>query len=211
MNIFVGRVLAVSVAGVCLTAVGTFTVPAAVAAIQQAQVDASAQNFEVSSAWAEVASVRQPDRDAFEVTEFTLVQWPVEAASPISSYFGYRSCAGCSTFHSGLDIAPGAGTPIEAVADGVVVSSPVTDGSWGVYVTIEHVIDGVVFRTSYAHMQTGSMTLQLGDTVSRGQVVGRVGSTGQSNGAHLHFTVQDAEGALVDPLPWLRAHANIDD
>jgi murein DD-endopeptidase MepM/ murein hydrolase activator NlpD len=210
MNIFVRRALAVSVAGVCLAAAGTFTVPAAVAAIQQAQVDASAQTFEVSSAWATVTSARQPERDDFDVTEHTLVQYPVGASTPISSYFGYRSCAGCSTFHSGTDFVPGFGAPIEAVADGVVVSSPVADGSWGVHVTIEHVIDGVVFRTSYAHMQTGSMTLQMGDRVFRGQVIGLVGSTGQSNGAHLHFTVQDADGDLIDPLPWLRAHVNID-
>jgi murein DD-endopeptidase MepM/ murein hydrolase activator NlpD len=211
MNTLVRRALAVSVAGLCLAAVGSLTVPAAVAAIQQAQLDATAQKFSVSSSWSTAAAVLQPARDAFEITEFTLVQWPVGAGTSISSYFGYRSCAGCSTFHSGIDFTPGAGAPIEAVADGVVVSSPVADGSWGVHVTLEHVVDGVVFRTSYAHMQTGSMTLQQGDTVSRGQVIGRVGSTGQSNGAHLHFTVQDAAGEIVDPLPWLRQHVNIAD
>lgn len=211
MNTFVRRALAVSVAGVCLTAAGTLTLPAAVAAIQQAQLDATAQNFEVSSAWAASTAVLQPARDAFDITEFTLVQYPVGAGTSISSFFGYRSCDGCSTFHSGIDFTPGYGFPVEAVADGVVVSSPVADGSWGVHVTIEHVVDGVVFRTSYAHMQTGSMTLQLGDTVSRGQVIGLVGSTGQSNGAHLHFTVQDAAGEIIDPLPWLREHVNVED
>lgn len=211
MNTFVRRALAVSVAGVCLTAAGTLTVPAAVAAIQQAQLDATAQNFALSSTWASAAAALQPERDAFDVTEFTLVQYPVGAATSISSYFGYRSCDGCSTFHSGIDFTPGYGFPVEAVADGVVVESPVADGSWGVHVTIEHVVDGVVFRTSYAHMQTGSMTLQLGDTVSRGQVIGLVGSTGQSNGPHLHFTVQDADGQIIDPLPWLREHVNVEE
>ena len=77
------------------------------------------------------------------------------------------------------------------------------------HVTIEHDVDGVVYRTSYAHMQTGSMSLQMGDTVSRGQVLGRVGSTGQSNGAHLHFTVQNVDGEFINPLPWLNEHVNI--
>lgn len=211
MNTFVRRALAVSVAGVCLTAVGTFTVPAAVAAIQQAQLDATAQSFELSSSWATAAAVLEPERDAFDVTEFSLVQWPVGAATTISSGFGYRSCAGCSSFHTGVDFTPGEGTPIEAVADGVVVDSTVADGSWGVHLSIQHDIDGVVFITSYAHMQTGSMSLQIGDTVSRGDVIGRVGSTGQSNGAHLHFTVQTAERTFINPLPWLTAHVNIAD
>lgn len=211
MNTFVRRALAVSVAGVCLTAVGSFTVPAAVAAIQQAQLDATAQSFELSSSWATAAAVLEPERDAFGVTEFSLVQWPVGAATTISSGFGYRSCAGCSSFHTGVDFTPGEGTPIEAVADGVVVDSTVADGSWGVHLSIQHDIDGVVFITSYAHMQTGSMSLQIGDTVSRGDVIGRVGSTGQSNGAHLHFTVQTADRTFINPLPWLTAHVNIAD
>ena len=211
MNTLVRRALAVSVAGVCLTAVGTFTVPAAVAAIQQAQLDATAQTFELSSSWATAAAVLEPERDAFGVTEFSLVQWPVGAATTISSGFGYRSCAGCSSFHTGVDFTPGEGTPIEAVADGVVVDSTVADGSWGVHLSIQHDIDGVVFITSYAHMQTGSMSLQIGDTVSRGDVIGRVGSTGQSNGAHLHFTVQTADRTFINPLPWLTAHVNIAD
>jgi len=211
MNTFVRRVLAVSVAGVCLTAVGTFTVPAAVAAIQQAQLDATAQSFELSASWATAAAALEPERDAFDITEFTLVQWPVGAGTSISSGFGYRSCAGCSSFHTGVDFTPGAGTPIEAVADGVVVDSTVADGSWGVHVTLEHDVDGVIFYTSYAHMQTGSMTLQMGDTVTRGQVIGRVGSTGQSNGAHLHFTVQTADREFINPRPWLTEHVNIAD
>jgi murein DD-endopeptidase MepM/ murein hydrolase activator NlpD len=209
MNILLRRALTVSVAGVCLTALGTLTIPAAVAAIELAQVDASAQSFQLSTNWAKAAEVLEPERDEFDVTEFTLVQWPVGAGTSISSYFGYRSCEGCSSFHTGIDFTPGAGTPIEAVADGVVVSSPVADGSWGVHVTIEHDIDGSIYRTSYAHLQTGSMSLQMGDTVERGQVIGRVGSTGQSNGAHLHFTVQTADGAFINPLPWMTSHVNI--
>ncbi len=211
MNSFFRRALAVSVAGVCLAGVGTLTVPAAVAAIQQAQIDASAQSFELSASWATAAAVLEPERDEFAITEYTVVQWPLSANTTISSFFGYRSCEGCSTMHSGIDFTPGAGVPIEAIADGVVVGSSVADGSWGVHVTIEHDVDGVTFRSAYAHMQPGSMTLSPGDTVQRGQVIGRVGNTGQSFGAHLHFVIQTGDGTFINPLPWMREHVNIAD
>lgn len=209
MNSFFRRALAASVAGVCLAGIGALTVPAAVAAIQQAQLDATAQSFEVSSSWANAAAILEPERDEFAITEYTVVQWPLSANTTISSFFGYRSCEGCSTMHSGIDFTPGAGVPIEAIADGVVVASSVADGSWGVHVTIEHNVDGVTYRSAYAHMQSGSMTLEIGDTVTRGQVIGRVGNTGQSFGAHLHFVIQTADGTFINPLPWMREHVNI--
>lgn len=209
MQVFFRRALAVTAAGACLAAVGTLGVPAAVAAIQQAELDAQAQSFKVSSVWASAVEAIDTPRDEFSVTEFTLVQYPVSEGTSISSFFGYRSCSGCSSMHSGIDFTPGAGVPIEAVADGVVVASSVADGSWGTHVTIEHNVDGVVYRTSYAHMQSGSMGLSLGDSVSRGQVLGLVGNTGQSFGAHLHFTVQNASGTFINPLTWLHEHANI--
>jgi len=214
MQSFLRRALAVSVAAVCLAVLGTLVVPAAVAAINQASLDASAQTLEVSpyaASPAAAVAVGAAARDEFTIVEYTLVQWPVGANTTISSYFGYRSCDGCSSFHTGIDFTPGAGTPIEAIADGVVVSSPVADGSWGVHVSIEHNVDGVIFRSSYAHMQTGSMTLSMGDTVTRGQVLGLVGSTGQSNGAHLHFVIQDGDGTFLNPLPWMQTHVNIVD
>ena len=211
MNTLLRRALAVSAAGVCLTVAGTLTIPVAFAAIEQAQVDATAQSFQLSSSWAKASEVLEPERDEFAISEFTLVQWPVGAGTTVSSFFGYRSCEGCSSFHSGIDFTPGEGVPIESIADGVVVASSVADGSWGTHVTVEHNVDGVIYRTSYAHMQSGSMTLQQGDVVERGQVIGRVGNTGQSFGAHLHFTVQTEDGTFINPLPWMSEHVNIAD
>lgn len=208
---FFRRAVTVAAAAGCLVAAGALGVPAAVAAIEQANLEASAQSFDVSARVAAASSdiALESARDDFDVTHFSLVQWPLAESTPISSFFGYRSCAGCSTMHTGIDLTPGAGAPIEAIADGVVVSSSVADGSWGVHVVLQHDIDGVSYRSSYAHMQTGSATVGLGDTVKRGQVLGRVGSTGQSNGAHLHFTIQDASGTFINPLPWMDAHVNI--
>lgn len=209
MNSLYRRACAASLAAACLVGVGAVSIPAAFAAIEQAQLEATAQAFEVPASWAAAGAEREPERDQFGITEFAVVQWPLPAGTTISSPFGYRSCAGCSTMHSGIDFTPGAGFPIEAIADGVVIGSSVADGSWGVHVTIEHDIDGVIYRSAYAHMQSGSMTLQIGDTVTRGQVIGRVGDTGQSFGAHLHFVIQTAEGAFINPLPWMREHVNI--
>lgn len=210
MNSFFRRALAVSVAGVCLAGLGTLTVPAALAAMEQAEVDATAQSFELAASWSSIADL-QPERDAFAITEYTVIQWPLAANTPISSFFGYRSCAGCSTMHSGIDFTPGAGVPVEAIADGVVVGSSVADGSWGVHVTIEHNVDGVIYRSAYAHMQSGSMNLSIGETVERGQVIGRVGNTGQSFGAHLHFVIQTGDGTFINPLTWMRERVNIAD
>jgi murein DD-endopeptidase MepM/ murein hydrolase activator NlpD len=209
MQVFLRRALAVTAAGACLTAAGAFGVPAAVAAINQANLEATAQSFEVSTTWAAAVEAVEPERDRFAITEFTLVQWPLVEGTTVSSFFGFRSCEGCSSMHSGIDFTPGAGVPIEAIADGTVVGSSVADGSWGTHVTIEHNVDGVVFRSSYAHMQSGSMPLSLGDTVERGQVIGLVGNTGQSMGAHLHFTIQTESGTFINPLPWLNEHVNI--
>lgn len=209
MQSFVRRALAVSVAGVCLVGAGAFAVPAAVGAIQQAEIDAAAQSYPVSTTWASAIEALETPRDSFSVTTFSLVQWPLIEGTTISSYFGYRSCDGCSTMHSGIDFTPGAGVPIEAIADGVVVASTVADGSWGTHIVLQHDIDGVTFFSSYAHMQSGSSPFEIGDTVARGEVVGRVGNTGQSMGAHLHFTIQTADRTFIDPLPWMSAHVNI--
>jgi murein DD-endopeptidase MepM/ murein hydrolase activator NlpD len=211
MKSFLRRVLAVSVVGACAAALGILGVPAAVAAIQQAALDASAQSFELTSATSPAAArmPTSPERDDFTVTQYAVVQWPLDPSTPISSLFGPRSCEGCSTMHSGIDFTPGAGVPIAAIADGVVVGSTVIDGSWGEHLVIEHDIDGVTYRSSYAHMQWGSSPFAIGDTVQRGEIIGRVGNTGQSYGAHLHFTIQNSAGTFINPLPWMREHVNI--
>ena len=145
------------------------------------------------------------ERDDFTLSYYTPIQYPVDPGSPISSYFGHRSapCAGCSTTHSGIDFTPGYGTPIHAIADGVVVARPMT--GWGSYVVIQHEIDGQTVYSGYAHMVSGS-NAPVGTVVKRGDVIGRVGSTGESTGAHLHFSII-VGSTFVDPLSWLRTNA----
>lgn len=137
-----------------------------------------------------------------------LVVWPV-GASPISAGFGLRDapCAACSSNHKGIDFTPGSGYPISAIADGVVSEVQVSDSGYGNWVLIDHVVDGQVVQSGYAHMQFGSITVSVGDFVSAGQQIGAVGNTGVSTGAHLHFELRVDE-TQVDPQPWLETHAN---
>lgn len=134
------------------------------------------------------------------------VCWPFPYAVPMSDGFGPRAapCSGCSTMHRGIDLLPGSGTPIYAVAGGVV--SDYQEGwGYGTHVFIDHVIDGRQVTTLYAHMQTGSSPLSPGDRVKVGEFVGLVGSTGAVTAPHLHLEVR-IDGTAIDPLPWLREH-----
>lgn len=136
------------------------------------------------------------------------IQWPFPEGSPISSGFGPRrvaNCSACSTFHEGLDFTPGSGTPIHAVADGIV-SLVDLGGALGNHVAIDHVINGQVVQSVYAHMQYGSITVAMGQRVTVGQVIGEVGSTGISTGSHLHLEIH-LGGVPVDPYIWLTANA----
>lgn len=146
-------------------------------------------------------------RDAFGVSSYTVVQWPLPSNTTMSSGFGYRNCAGCSANHLGIDLNPGEGYPIQAIADGTVVVAQESNAGLGVEVVIEHVVDGQTVQSLYGHMQFGSLGVSVGQTVSRGQQIGLVGNTGASTGAHLHFGIL-IDGVEQDPYPWLLAHAN---
>jgi murein DD-endopeptidase MepM/ murein hydrolase activator NlpD len=137
------------------------------------------------------------------------LEWPVPAGTRISSGFGPRvsPCAGCSSFHEGVDFDPGNGAPIHAIAAGVVVETNSPGYSaLGVHVAIQHIIDGQTIVSAYGHMQTGSMHLKVGDHVAVGQLIGLVGSTGASTGPHLHFEIRVGGTTPVNPLTWMHAH-----
>jgi murein DD-endopeptidase MepM/ murein hydrolase activator NlpD len=138
------------------------------------------------------------------------IQWPFKVGVHIGDRFGYRDCAGCSEDHHGQDFNPGLDAPIQAIADGTVSYVEDGDGSLGVHMMIDHVIDGKVVTSVYAHMEHGSMKFALGDKVKVGDVIGNVGSTGMSTGPHLHFEIRlgGINGTWVDPLDWLYANTN---
>jgi murein DD-endopeptidase MepM/ murein hydrolase activator NlpD len=116
--------------------------------------------------------------------------WPVNG--PVTSPFGYR----WGRLHAGIDIGVPYGTPIHAAAAGTVVLAAWT-GGYGNYTCIDH---GGGLATCYAHQS--SYAVSAGAHVAQGQVIGYVGSTGHSFGAHLHFEVR-INGNPVDPLGYL--------
>jgi murein DD-endopeptidase MepM/ murein hydrolase activator NlpD len=134
------------------------------------------------------------------------IRWPFPQAVPLGDMFGPRvaPCSGCSTFHNGTDFQPGDGAPIYAIANGVVTVSEYS-GSLGQHVAIEHTINGKTFTSIYGHMQAGSSKLKVGQKVSKSDIVGLVGSTGESTGPHLDFEI-DIAGTPVDSFIWLKAN-----
>lgn len=131
------------------------------------------------------------------------IQWPFPVGVPISYGYGMRS----GTLHEGADFTPGEGSPIQAIADGVVRESTDSGGAYGVSIIIDHVIDGQLVSSHYAHMQYDSRQVQVGDHVTVGTFIGRTGNTGRSYGAHLHFEILMNGTATIDPITWLREHA----
>ncbi|WP_188744440.1 M23 family metallopeptidase [Agromyces bauzanensis] len=138
------------------------------------------------------------------------IQWPFAVGVHIGDRFGYRDCWGCSSNHGGQDFNPGLGAEIQAIADGVVSVSTDAGGSLGVVMMIDHMIDGELVTSVYAHMEYGSRRFEVGDTVHVADVVGTTGDSGMSTGPHLHFEIRigGADGTKVDPLEWLYANTN---
>ncbi len=124
--------------------------------------------------------------------------------SPVSGYtvtspFGMRvhPVLGVSRMHNGIDMACAQGTPIYATRAGKVTVASYQAGGAGNYVSINH-LDG--FASIYMHMT--HYVVSAGQTVSQGQLIGYVGSTGLSTGPHLHFGISYA-GTYVNPLAYI--------
>ncbi len=134
--------------------------------------------------------------------------WPVSGfnkKSNISAYFGQKGKY-WGKAHTGMDIAGRnaagegiKGKPILACNSGTVIKVNETSGGYGQYVVISH---GGGISTLYGHMISGSPTVSEGDTVVKGQVIGKVGQTGNASGYHLHLEFI-VNGDRVDPLNYV--------
>ncbi len=119
------------------------------------------------------------------------VSWPLRGR--ITSSYGRR----WGETHTGIDIDGVTGQPVGSAADGVVIQAGRV-GGYGKMILVRH---GNGLTTRYAHLS--SIGVSVGDKISRGEVIGRVGSTGRSTGSHLHFEVIDG-GRIQNPMKYLR-------
>ena len=122
---------------------------------------------------------------------FTGFICPLKSYSRISSEYGWRKnpVSGVNKLHAGIDFAAPAGTPIYAAASGYVQVAGWSSGGYGNYVIIYHgkMSDGTAYSTLYGHMRSVATT--AGKYVKQGELIGYVGSTGNSTGNHLHLEV----------------------
>lgn len=117
-----------------------------------------------------------------------------------TSGYGVRSdpFRGRAAMHAGVDLAGPLGTPIYATADGVVNRSEYS-GAYGNLVEINH---GQGIQTRYGHMSR--LVARSGQRVTRGELIGYMGSTGRSTGSHLHYEVR-IDGRAVNPIPFMQS------
>ena len=116
----------------------------------------------------------------------TLMKTPINGAR-LSSRYGNRRhpVLGYTKMHRGLDFAAPKGTPIFAAGDGIIEKAG-WNGSYGRYIRIRHIGD---YKTAYAHLSRIHKRIRTGRRVSQGNIIGYVGSSGRSTGAHLHYEV----------------------
>ncbi|MEO5613008.1 MAG: M23 family metallopeptidase [Sphingomicrobium sp.] len=101
--------------------------------------------------------------------------------------------------HPGIDLSGPAGTPIYATADGTVLRAGWNSGGYGNLIELDH---GRGIATRYGHLS--AILIHEGDHIARGQLIGRMGSTGRSTGNHLHYEVR-IDGRPVNPVPFMKA------
>lgn len=132
---------------------------------------------------------------------------PIENFIAITSKFGYREAHGVvHSNHTGIDLCGSAGSRIMAVQDGEVTHAGWQNG-YGNCVEIKHTDEqGNVFYSFYGHMRDNSISVEKGQNVVTGQIIGIQGSTGNSTGDHLHFEIRTDSGSnkyAIDPAPYL--------
>ncbi|MBR5518347.1 MAG: M23 family metallopeptidase, partial [Clostridia bacterium] len=171
------------------------------AMIQKIEDSQSALEAQLKEIEAEEAAVRaQIARLANGGTTYTggAMLWPTPSCKIITSKYGWRlhPVLGYEKLHTGVDIGAGYNANIIAASSGKVITATY-NSAYGNYVVIDH---GGGVCTLYAHQS--SIAVSVGQTVSAGQVIGYVGSTGYSTGPHLHFEVI-INGSTVDPLGYI--------
>jgi murein DD-endopeptidase MepM/ murein hydrolase activator NlpD len=180
--------------------------PTAEARARQTQQAAAATAMEAEAVQQNLATIRatavarglerkkvvdEAKREAFAHT------WRLPITNPVTtSGFGYR----WGRLHAGEDFAVSVGTPLASMSTGTVTFAGEESG-FGVLVEIRY-WDGTV--SYFGHMSR--VSVNVGDAVDPGEIVGQSGNTGHSTGPHLHLEIHPDGGEAVDPLPWLSDH-----
>ncbi|MCI7557297.1 murein hydrolase activator EnvC family protein [Lacrimispora saccharolytica] len=170
------------------------------AAIKEYEEDLAAQTATIQALEAAVAAERAQLAEAGEAIVYDggMFKWPAPSYTRISDDYGNRThpILGVQQFHNGVDMAAPGGSPILAAYDGKVVAAAY-NASMGNYIMINH---GGGLYTIYMH--ASALYVSTGETVTRGQKIAAVGTTGRSTGNHLHFSVRK-DGAYVSPWNYL--------
>ena len=126
---------------------------------------------------------------------------PIKSQAMFTSGFGVRSdpFRGAAAMHPGIDLSGPYGTPIYATADGTVQRAGWNSGGYGNLVEIDH---GRGITTRFGHLS--AILVRAGEQITRGQLIGRMGSTGRSTGNHLHYEVR-IDGRAVNPIPFMKS------
>ncbi|MET9819900.1 M23 family metallopeptidase [Streptomyces sp. NPDC006129] len=176
----------------------------AAAAAEKAAKEAAAKAEKEAKAKAAEAKRKAEEEARKKAEAERLAALAKQYTLPTSSYtitstFGQAGAYWSSGYHTGLDFAAPTGTPIKAVHSGTITEAG-WSGSYG-YKTVLTLDDGT--EIWYAHQS--SIGVSVGQKVSTGDVIGRVGATGNVTGAHLHLEVHSGgSGSGIDPLAWLR-------
>ncbi|MFB6555083.1 M23 family metallopeptidase [Streptomyces sp. NPDC056405] len=186
------------------TQVETKAAAEAAAAAEKKAAEAAAKAEKEAEAKAAAAKKKAEEEAAKKAEAERLAKLAKQYTLPTSSYtisssFGQAGAYWSSGYHTGLDFAAPTGTLLKAVHSGTITSAG-WDGSYG-YKTVLTLDDGT--EIWYAHQS--SISVSVGQEVTTGDVIGRVGATGNVTGAHLHMEVHTSGGGGIDPMAWLQS------
>ena len=175
----------------------------AAAAAEEQAAEAAAKAEKEAEEKAAAAKKKAEEEAAKKAEAEKLAKLAKQYTLPTSSYtisstFGQAGAYWSSGHHTGLDFAAPTGTLLKAVHSGTITSAG-WDGSYG-YKTVLTLDDGT--ELWYAHQS--SISVSVGQKVTTGEVIGRVGATGNVTGAHLHLEVHPSGGSGIDPMAWLQ-------
>ena len=174
---------------------------------QQAQAAIASDELNYEAVKKEIQKLIAAAAAAKPQLSFTGFACPLKSYTRISSEYGWRKnpVTGVNKLHAGIDVAAPAGTPIYAAASGYVQVAGWSSGGYGNYVIIYHgsMSDGNAYSTLYGHMK--AVATSAGKYVKQGDLIGYVGSTGNSTGNHLHLEVWKggSKANAVDPRGYI--------